>query len=142
MTRFQNRVAVVSGGSGGIGKAVCQMLRDEGAQVASLDIQAPGDSIECDIQSADSVNAAAWQVRDSLGTPDILVHCAAVNAFADTVSTTEAQFSSVMRVNALGAILLTQAFAPRMQQRGNGAWVTCSTYVIDGGASIARRWKE
>lgn len=121
MKRFRDRTAVVSGGSGGIGKAVCLAFRDEGARVASLDIRVADDSIQCDIQSADSVNAAARPVQDTLGTPAILVHSAAVNAFADTRSTTEAQFESVMRVNVFGAILLTQAFAPPMKKRGSGA---------------------
>ena len=149
---FRNRVAAVTGGSGGIGMAVCRMLRDEGARVASLDLKTDAGlenitSLECDIRSADSMSAAARRIHDTFGTPDVLVHSAAVNVFADTPSTTEAQFDSVTRINVLGAMLLTQAFVPEMLKRGGGAIVhvssiTGGTYVIDGGASIARRWRE
>ncbi|MCP5114171.1 MAG: SDR family oxidoreductase [bacterium] len=106
--------------------------------MASLDITSAGDSIQCDIQSADSVNAAARQVHDTFGAPDILVHSAAVNVFSDTMSTTEEQFNSVMRVNVLGAILLTQAFAPEMRERGRRAIVHVSSITgIVGAPGLA-----
>ncbi len=125
--RFTGSVAVVSGGASGIGLAIACGFAAEGAKVAALDLRPPAHNtdaltwVECDVSSAESVAAAATGVRDRFGDPHILVHSAGATAFKTTLETTEAEFERVMRVNVLGAILLTQQFAPGMRRAHIGS---------------------
>ena len=130
--RFQDRVAVVSGAAGGIGRAVGEALLSEGARLAALDLRRSDDMaeaawFECDVSRPDSVRAAAERIQKILGAPDVVVHCAAVTVFKDTLSTTLEEFERIMRVNVFGAFLLTQAFAPAMRERRRGAIVHVSS---------------
>lgn len=130
--RFEEQVAVVTGGAGGIGLAVARLLAAEGAHVAAWDLRAPeaGPEIHwfgCDVQDRTAVIRAAQDVRQRLGAPGIVVHCAAVNAFHDTLSVTETEFNTVMRVNVLSAFWLAQAFVPQMKERKRGSIVLVSS---------------
>lgn len=151
--RFQGRVAVVSGAASGIGLAVARALVTEGARVAALDVkrgpEEDGLVWHCgDVSHAESVNAAAENVRRELGDPSVLVHSAAVTAFLDTLSTPYAEFERIQRVNVFGAYLLMQTFVPAMRQRRHGSVVLIasitgivgapgmSAYAVSKGALI------
>ncbi len=126
--RLSARIAVVSGGAGGIGLACGKLFASEGAQVVCLDREpavAPHGvtALCCDVSSSEQVLAAAAEIRLQVGDPDILIHCAAVTAFCDTLATSESDFRSIMAVNVWGAINLAQAFVPAMRDRHRGAIV-------------------
>ena len=107
--RLADRVAVITGAASGIGRACVELFLREGARVAALD-RAPADrpavpnciSLTCDVASYDQVNQAAPVIRQELGAPDIVVNCAGIIAFADTLQTSQADFQRIMNVNVLG----------------------------------------
>ena len=86
---MKDQIAVVTGGAQGIGLAVAHLLAEQGARVASWDID-PGNAaamsglgegtlaIECDITDLASVEAAYARTCDLLGTPSILVNSAGI----------------------------------------------------------------
>ena len=80
--RFAGRVALVTGGSSGIGAAVVQRMRDEGARVASLDLEAHAIdgvlALAGDVSRSADVEAAVERTRAELGPIDILVCSAGV----------------------------------------------------------------
>ena len=83
---LQGKVAVVTGGGAGIGRAIVHRLAAEGARVAALDIRletaekslelagADGLAVVCDVSDSASVDAAFARVEAELGPPDILVN--------------------------------------------------------------------
>jgi len=102
-------VAVVTGGASGIGAATVNLLRDSGARVAVLDLQADsgnGDlSIATDVGEEDQVVAAVQQVVDRLGPPDVAVLAAGVGGAAPVLKMSAAEWDRVHRVNLRGVFL-------------------------------------
>jgi NAD(P)-dependent dehydrogenase (short-subunit alcohol dehydrogenase family) len=129
--RLRGHCAVITGGAGGIGAACVARFMEEGAGVASLDVHEtsiPGVcSLSCDVTSQEGLRAAAEKVREQIGSPDILVNCAATTVFAETIETSEEAFSRIMAVNVWGAIHASQAFAPAMRDARRGSIVTVSS---------------
>lgn len=141
---LSNRVALVTGGGGGIGKAVALRFAREGAQVVVIDIvaeaaQAVADEIAaaggaalavtCDVTQRDQVEALVRQVLDAYGQIDILCNNAGITRDARLVKMTEDEFDSVVDVNLKGVFNLTQAVAPHMIERGYGRIITTSSIV-------------
>jgi NAD(P)-dependent dehydrogenase (short-subunit alcohol dehydrogenase family) len=104
------RVAVVTGGAGAIGAAIVDELRRSFARVEVLD------RAQCDLADADSVR----EVAASLGRADVLVHAAAAFDLAELHELELEILRHVLAVNVESVILLAQAFAPGMAQRGWG----------------------
>ena len=113
----ENRVAVVTGGAGAIGRAIAAELSSAGHTVVSLDLA--GDP-PVDLASEDQVRAAADRVLDSHGCCDVLVHAAAAFDKADLATMDLAIWRRVQAVNVESALLLSQAFVPGMAARGFG----------------------
>ena len=115
-TSSQRRVAVVTGGNGAIGGAIAARLaRDH--QVVVLD---RASEIAVDLGSPDDVRRAAELVLDRYGRCDVLVHSAAMVAFGPLETYELEVWRQVQAVNVESALLLTQAFAPGMRERGFG----------------------
>ena len=103
--RLQNKTAVISGSSGGVGRSCVDRFAVEGARVFGLDV-ASAPPWRCDVSSFGEVQAVA----EMTGSVDVLVHCAAVSVFGKTLETSEEDFERVLRVNLLGAVNLVKAF--------------------------------
>lgn len=136
-------IALVTGGSTGIGAAVCRLLAEKNAEVAICDINAEvgealateigGRYIHCDVASLASVEAAFQTCCDELGTPDY-VH---LNAGIMTVPTntpyiaiedlTEAQYHKIVGVNLNGVFHGMKTALPMMREKGGGITLTAST---------------
>jgi NAD(P)-dependent dehydrogenase (short-subunit alcohol dehydrogenase family) len=104
------RVAVVTGGAGAIGGAIAAALEGSGHRIAILDRE------QCDLAEAGDVRRAAGEI----GHADVLVHAAAAFDQAELADVDIERWRHVQAVNVEAAVLLAQAFAPRMAQRGWG----------------------
>lgn len=130
-------VAIVTGGSHGIGAAVVRRLRDNGFRVAILDLAAgPGSgehgalTLACDIADPDAVTAAVGAVRERLGPVSVLVHCAAYQHVAPFDRLAAADWDRTFRVNVDGAFHLIRAAVDDLRGADHGRVVilTSSSY--------------
>ena len=130
--RFEGKVAVITGGSRGIGKAIAERLSEEGARVcvaanekgvhataAALVAQKrTALGVEVDVTSKDQVVALYERVARELGEVDISVQNAGVITIARVEDMTEAEWDRVMAVNTKGVFLCCQEAAKRMLAAG------------------------
>jgi NAD(P)-dependent dehydrogenase (short-subunit alcohol dehydrogenase family) len=135
--RLDGRVAVVTGGSGGIGAAICRLFAHVGARVACLDLdagqaQATAAAIEaeggraiglaCDVSREPDVQAAVRRVCDALGPPTVLVHSvAAPDRTGSVLEIDQAEWEKVHGINLTGAFLVSKAVLPHMVEAGKGS---------------------
>ena len=130
------RVCVVTGGGGGIGRAVAVNLAQAGAHVAAIDRdeqglaktreQLPGNRhviAPCDVTSADSIAAASETIEKALGPASVLVNAAGIlrPGTLDTLSL--AEWNLVLSVNLTGYFLCAQTFGRQMRQHKRGSLV-------------------
>ncbi len=153
MKRLQDKVAIVTGGARGIGKAICQRLADEGAKLAVVDI-----SIEAAQATADEFNAADVEARayacnvvngaecDTMvkavladfGSADILVNNAGITKDGLLIRMKEDAWDTVIAVNLKGVFNCTKAVArPMMKQEGGKIVNIASIVGVMGNAGQA-----
>ncbi len=123
MRGIADRVIAVTGATGGIGIAVCERLRAEGARVYALDLNAPDDvfSIPVDVTDPVSLEGAVARVLRAEGRIDGLV--AAAGIVEDDVPAEEMSaqtFDRTMGVNLRGVFLSAQAFGREFLRAGSG----------------------
>jgi NAD(P)-dependent dehydrogenase (short-subunit alcohol dehydrogenase family) len=131
--RLAGRVAVVTGGSTGIGQEIARKLSSEGADIAVADInpaeetralvEANGQRFlgaKVDISDESQVTAFATEVRDTLGRADIIVNNAAVFLFNDFDNVTWQEWRKTFSVNVDGAFLVVKAFLDDLKQSAAG----------------------
>lgn len=120
---LRGRVALVTGGSGGIGSAICAALHRAGATAISLDVAQPKDKtswIACDIRSDDSVRSAMERAAADHHRLDILVHAAGVSRDAVLWKATVEDWDFIQSVNLRGAFLLLRHAIPHLRTAGAG----------------------
>src|SRR3954449_4712743 len=115
-TNQDHRVAVVTGGAGGIGGAIVARLAPTHTVVV---LDRTGDVV-VDLGDPDDVRRAAAVVLERHGRCDVLVHAAAMAAIEPFEELALDGWRRVQAVNVESALLLTQAFAPGMRARGSG----------------------
>ncbi|MFP6605537.1 MAG: SDR family NAD(P)-dependent oxidoreductase [Myxococcota bacterium] len=147
MKEFQNRVAVVTGGASGVGKALAKAFLREGMKVVIADVEEPALKLAAeelggevmgvvtDVSDAASVQALADRVFDTHGACHILCNNAGVAApNLDLWETEPSDFAWVHGVNVHGVAHGVQAFVPRMIESGEEGLVI-NTSSGDGGIS-------
>jgi NAD(P)-dependent dehydrogenase (short-subunit alcohol dehydrogenase family) len=113
----ERRVAVVTGGCGAIGGAIVARLAPDHT-VVNLD--RTDSDVVVDLGDPEDVRRAAGVVLERWGRCDVLVHSAAMVAFGEFDDYDLEVWRQVQAVNVESALLLTQAFAPGMRDRGFG----------------------
>jgi NAD(P)-dependent dehydrogenase (short-subunit alcohol dehydrogenase family) len=140
--RFSGRVALVTGGSSGIGAATIARLLAEGARVASLDVHLNGTdgalALEGDVSRSADVEAAVDATHRELGAVDVLVCSAGVpGASLATVDVTDEEWRRVMGINADGVFYSNRAVIPGMVERGYGRIVNVASIAGKEGNPMA-----
>jgi len=140
---LENKVAIITGGSRGIGEAIAQAYAEAGAQVVvasrKLDnVQPVADAIvaaggqalavACHTGDRAQVSALVEQTVATFGTVDIVVNNAATNPhFGPLLEATEEQWDKTLQVNVKGYFWLCQVAAPLMLERGSGKMINITS---------------
>ena len=139
--RLKGKVALITGGARGIGRATAELFLQEGAKVAVVDVdqaeveQAAKEMGEnafgmaMDVTSQASVAEAVDKVVQQFGAIDILVNNAGILRDAQLSKMTEADFDAVIAVNLKGVYNTTQIVAKHMVERGQGSIINASSVV-------------
>lgn len=123
------KTALITGGKSGIGKGVADLFLEAGADVVVGDIACESGvrqasehltQTKLDVTDRDNVEKVVTSVVKRLGTLDILVNCAGISTMDYAVDIKEADWDSVMAVNAKGVYLVSQAVARQMLKQGKG----------------------
>ena len=135
-------MALVTGGSSGIGAAVAGRLLEEGARVASLDLeeQAPDGvlGIAGDVSSSADVEAAVAAVTSELGPVDILVCCAGITGGSlRTVDVEDDEWRRVFAINSDGVFFCNRAVIAGMVERSYGRIVNVASIAGKEGNPMA-----
>ncbi|MBT7344384.1 MAG: SDR family oxidoreductase [Rhodobacteraceae bacterium] len=148
---FNGRVALVTGGASGIGRAVAVQLAELGANVAIADRNTEGAqsiaqdlglesnmALTVDVADPDSVNAMADAVTERFGKLDILVHSAGVGIERGFLETTPEEWRRLIDIDLSGTFYCAQAAARKMVAQGYGRIVALSsTAGLRGGTGRA-----
>ncbi len=136
MARLEGKVALVAGGGTGIGRATAELFAAEGASVVifgrrpepladTVDaIRKAGgtaSAVSGDVGSEADVTRFVAEARTEHGGVDVLVNCAAVRLRSPLLDISAADFAEVLRINLVGAFILTKTVAPLMRDRGRGS---------------------
>lgn len=138
MGRVENKIALVTGGASGLGKADARMLAAEGARVVITDIDPKGVAVaeeighDCLFMTQDVGDEPGWQqvlaaVERRFGGLHILVNNAGIVHLADPEQTTLADFRKVNRVMSEGVFLGCKHALPLMRASGGGSIVNMSS---------------
>jgi D-sorbitol dehydrogenase (acceptor) len=137
--RLAGKAAIVTGGAGGIGRAIAAALADAGAKVCTADIDigaaeatAAGigaDAFACalDVLDAVSIGTLVQCVTDRCGRIDILVNAAGVFGLEPWLKVSEREFDRLFAINVRGLLFVSQAVAAIMVEQGGGSIVNIAS---------------
>lgn len=144
--RLEGKVAVVTGGAGGIGQAFCLRLAKEGATVVIADIADASETLalvraegglaiafKCNQTSPTDVEALRDGASSQVGPVDILVHCAGIYPIQTIEQIEFSDWQRVMSVNVDSAYHLTKAFLPHMKEQRWGRIICVASAAFHGG---------
>jgi NAD(P)-dependent dehydrogenase (short-subunit alcohol dehydrogenase family) len=141
-TRLAGKVAVVTGGGSGIGRAAAIRFAAEGAHVLVADIAADragavageiadgggrAAAMVVDVSDPAQVEAMAARAVSEFGGIDVLMTAAGVLSFGSVTETDPQAWNRVIGINLTGTFLASRAVIPAMERRGGGAIVTVSS---------------
>lgn len=146
-----DRVAVITGGGRGIGRAIAETLAQAGARLAVLDVVDPSDAVQairasgaqaiglaCDVRSRSGVEAAVAATLEAFGRIDILVNNAGVIERSALEDLDEPTFDRAIDIILKGTYLCTQAVYEPMKRQGGGKIVNISSISGKLGGTVSR----
>jgi 3-oxoacyl-[acyl-carrier protein] reductase len=160
MESIRGKVAVVTGGSRGIGLAIARALVAEGVQVAitgrdnahlstarhKIEGAGPGavETFHADVRRADDMTRVVDATVARFGGLDILINNAGIGMFVSVADMTPAQWSEVIDTNLTGVFNATHAAVPHLRRRGGGFIINISSLAgknpfADGAAYCASK---
>ncbi len=141
--RLEGRVAIVTGAAQGIGRAIANKLRGEGASIAAVDLNADGVgkvaseldglAIHADISSEGDANRMARETLDRYGKIDVLVNAAAIVPFVSWDEVDFAYWRKIISVDLDGAYLVSRAVERTMREAGYGRIVQIASNAFLAG---------
>lgn len=153
MNTLKNKIALITGGASGIGRATALRFAQEGAAVVIADVNAEAAQgvvkeieaaggqalfVSCDVTQAQDCQRAVEAAVATFGGLDILFNNAGIIRRADVLGTTEEEWDRVMAVNVKSIFLMSKYAIPHMQKRGGGAIInTSSGWGLKGGGNAA-----
>lgn len=137
---LKEKVAIVTGGARGIGKAIGQLLAEEGAKIVIGDLNqeqaeeaaremGAGLGLSLDVTSSSSVDEMVTQTQKELGRIDILVNNAGITRDTLLLRMKEDDFSAVLDVNLTGAFRCTKSVAKIMMKQRQGRIINISSII-------------
>ncbi len=157
--QLEGKVAIVTGGNGGLGQRICHALAAAGCHIAVIYAQSAGPAeafaqllmdshqikaaaFQCDVAAESQVADMVDAVEAQFGRIDILINDAAYNKaipYQDLDGLTHEIWSKIIDVNLTGPMLLCKAVAPAMKRHGHGRIVNIASIagIYPGGSSIA-----
>lgn len=153
--RLAGKVALLTGGGGGIGAATAALFCAEGAKVLLVDMDAaalertaaairertPGAGVQvlaADVAEPGAATAAARQCVEAFGAIDVLVNNAAMRNYASFADATPGEWQAVVGVNMVGNANFCRAALPHLRESGGGAIVNVSScYAVKGRKGMA-----
>ncbi len=152
MFDLRGKVALVTGGGRGIGKAIAWALAEAGADVAVNYVSEPEKAeavvmkirklgqrsiaVRGDVSKKGEVDAMVARVERELGHIDVLVNNAGILMFEPFLTMTEANWDKVIDVNLKGEFLVAQAVARGMVRRGTGGRIVNLASIASGQVGI------
>jgi 3-oxoacyl-[acyl-carrier protein] reductase len=140
---LEGRVAIVTGGGGGLAEGICATLAASGAAVAAVDrslekaervVQLASSgrciALEADVSDKASVDAMAQKVISELGGIDIVVNNAAIYPLRPWTEIEEEEWDRVMAVNLKGYFLCARAAYPSIRERGKGRIINVASITF------------
>jgi NAD(P)-dependent dehydrogenase (short-subunit alcohol dehydrogenase family) len=149
MDTLKHKVAIITGGASGIGRATALLFAQEGAAVAVVDIDAQAGAsvaseinaisgraifIQGDVSRAEDCRQAVEKTVSAFGGLHILFNNAGIVRRADVLGTSEAEWDRVMEVNVKSVFLMSKYALPHLQKAGGGSIInTSSGWGLRGG---------
>ena len=130
--KLADKVAIVTGGASGIGKAIVKRFFDEGARLVVADRDEPAAealakslgagafSVPLDVTKQESIDHLVTVVAERAGGVDVLVNCAAVYALTPLTEVSREQWLALFSINVDGTFFTMQAVAKQMIKQGRG----------------------
>ncbi len=153
MAKLEGRIALVTGGGRGLGRAIAEAFADEGADVAVLgrgrqaldetvaaieERGRRGLAIVADLRSVDALPAVFDDVESQLGEVDILVNSAGLQGDMPALEVTEDVYDAVVETNVKAVFFCCQEAGRRMLRRGHGKIVNLgSTFSLVGAPNFS-----
>lgn len=135
MRRLEGKVAVVTGGSRGLGQAMCERFASEGAKVVAVDMAElayKNDNVEfykLNVTSPEDINKFKEYMVEKYHKVDILVNNAGITRDAMTRKMTDEMWDLVINVNLKGVFNMVRAFGPLMEENNYGSIINISSVV-------------